>query len=300
MADQRPMVGILYESGEWSDRKLASELRSALADAGLRWDVALIDMEQPDAIGRALCCRLLVSRVFASARFRGHGASLERMPQLVDAAEKAGIPLVNPARAHAFEVSKRAAAEALAATGFAVPAIYACGLPSELGRADLPFPCIVKPDCGGRGEWTAILRSAEEARAFLAEAPGIAFVAEEYVEPELGFLTRIEVVDGKVALVVKRSVAPNGLSGYHHGSTYAPYGDCSPGLVAEAERAAAALGFDFGSFDVIECARGAFLIDANSVSNVSEDCTELLGIDLMRAYARAIAARAAGIESKAA
>ena len=51
------------------------------------------------------------------------------------------------------------------------------------------------------------------------------------------------------------------------------------------------LDIQFGSFDVTEAAEGNFIIDANSVSNVSEDCTELFGFDLMAAYARALAAR---------
>ena len=51
------------------------------------------------------------------------------------------------------------------------------------------------------------------------------------------------------------------------------------------------LSIELGSFDVIEGARGPCLIDANSVSNVSEDCTELLGMDLMRAHAEAVARR---------
>ena len=56
------------------------------------------------------------------------------------------------------------------------------------------------------------------------------------------------------------------------------------------EHAAALLAIRYGSFDVIECERGAFVIDANSVSNVSEDCTEMFGIDLMHEYARSIVA----------
>lgn len=295
MSNHQPIIGILYESDEWSDHKLARELRCALADAGLDWNVEAIDMEQPDAIDRALRCRLLVSRVFASAGFRGHQASLDRMPQLIESIEEASIPLVNPAQAHAFEVSKQLATNALDEAGFAVPDIYGCGLPTELDAGSLPFPCIIKPNCGGRGEWTAILHSAEEAHAFLSSAPGIEFIVEEPIDPERGFLTRIEMVDGNVALAVKRSVAPNGLSGYHHGSTYSPYDDFPASLREAATRAATALGFTFGSFDVIECARGAFFIDANSVSNVSEDCTELLGIDLMQEYARAIARMAVGI-----
>ncbi len=150
---------------------------------------------------------------------------------------------------------------------------------------------MLKPNCGGRTTCTAIARSADEARSFLAGAPAIAFIAEEYVEPARGFLTRIEVVDGACALVVKRSVADNGLSAYRFGSTYAAYPDVPREITDAAERAAAVLSIELGSFDVIECGRGPCIIDANSVSNVSEDCTELLGMDLMRAHAEAIARR---------
>ena len=91
---------------------------------------------------------------------------------------------------------------------------------------------------------------------------------------------------------VKRSVAANGLSSYHEGSTYELYPDC-PGPVVDAVLSAGQLlGIEFGSFDVIESDQGDVIIDANSVSNVSEDCTELFGgFDLMAAYAQAIAAR---------
>ena len=150
---------------------------------------------------------------------------------------------------------------------------------------------MLKPNCGGRTTCTAIARSADEARAFLAEAPAIELIAEEYVEPARGFLTRIEVVDGACALAVKRSVADNGLSAYRFGSTYAAYPDVPRTVTDAAERGATVLSIELGSFDVIEGARGPCLIDANSVSNVSEDCTELLGMDLMRAHAEAVARR---------
>lgn len=321
-----PTIGILYESDEWSDHKLARELRNALAKEGCEASVEMIDMEAPYAIEHALACNLLVSRVFASARFRGHEASLAHMDELVHTATAAGIPMLNRGSAHRFEVSKQASTAALDGAGMTVPQVFACAEAHDIDPAALPYPCIIKPDCGGRTTLTEILRDASQARAFLeavlrratkpngghatppdgrrgsalSEAstanrcptgPHSKFIVEEYIEPELGFLTRIEIVDGHVALVVKRSVAESGLSGYHEGSVYTPYDDCPPKLVAEAEQAARTLGFDFGSFDVIECSRGAFFIDANSVSNVSEDCTELLGCDLMALHARAMAKR---------
>ena len=136
-----------------------------------------------------------------------------------------------------------------------------------------------------------MLRSPADDRAFLSAAPNLVFIVEPYIEAAGGFLTRIEVVDSRIALVVKRSVAASGLSSYHEGSTYELYPDCPAAVTDAVLEAARILDIQFGSFDVIEAAEGNFIIDANSVSNVSEDCTELFGFDLMAAYARALAAR---------
>lgn len=279
------MIGVLYESDEWSDHKLAAELTRCGVPA------RLVNMEDPACEAQALACDMLVSRVFASAQFRGHAAALARMERLVRAAEQRGIPLVNPGRAHFFEVDKRLAAEALAAAGLVTPAVFACGLPADLDAEALAYPCVIKPNCGGRSTCTAIARDAAEARAFLAVAPAIAFIVEEYVELARGFLTRVEVVDGACALVVKRSVAANGLSAYRFGSEYAAYPNVPRAVADAVKRAAAALSIELGSFDVIECGRGPCIIDANAVSNVSPDCTELFGFDLMRAHAEAITRR---------
>lgn len=57
------MIGILYESDEWSDWKLAHELEALLGPDS----VCMIDMEGADPVCQALSCELLVSRVFASS-----------------------------------------------------------------------------------------------------------------------------------------------------------------------------------------------------------------------------------------
>lgn len=279
------MIGILYESDEWSDWKLRDELEAALGEK-----VAMIDMEADDAIARALECELLVSRVFASAAFRGHERAHQAMKKLVD--DPDAPPMINPARAHRFEISKHAAASELEAAGIASPRTQASGTPAQLreGVGNWSYPCIIKPDCGGRTTHTAILRSTEDARAFLDDAPPIEFVVEDLVEARAGFITRVEVVDGRIALVVKRSIAPSGLSSYHEGSTYELYPDVPHNVRDAVLRASELLDIRFGSFDVIEATDGdAYVIDANSVSNVSEDCTELFEMDLMRGYALALA-----------
>lgn len=279
------MIGILFESDEWSDHKLAAEVEAC--DIPVR----PINVENPESETEALTCDLLVSRVFASAQFRGHTSSLERMPHIIEAAQKHSIPLVNPGAAHFFETDKRLATETLAAAGFVAPAVYACGKPAALDMTAFIYPCIIKPNCGGRTTCTTIAHNEAEARTFLQEAPAIDFIVEEYVEPKRGFLTRIEVIDGACALIVKRSIAPCGLSAYHLGSTYQHYADCSSDVKDAALGAARLLSIELGSFDIIECDRGACIIDANSVSNVSPDCTELFQLDLMKAHAIAIARR---------
>lgn len=374
------MIGILYESSEWSDFKLAAELaargcdvrmidlalgagaRSAEAHGDGRGDErAPVDVLGDALLDVALSCDVLVSRIFASAVFRGHEAAHDRMACLAPAAEARGIVLVNPARAHLFEIDKQRATEALAQAGVDVPRIQTCGRLGELLLAveggGLSYPCIIKPNCGGRTTLTAVARMAAEARAFLeglaaasgvkapaaspAEPPaasavacaagstervvplatpaapvGLAspfelaplfpiaafaeptpldpasmtFLVEDYLEPERGFVTRVELVDGEVALVVARSVVAGGLSAYHLGSTYELYGDCPQAVRVAALAAGRALGIGFGSFDIIENGGRAYVIDANSVSNVSPDNTETFGgFDLMAAYADAIA-----------
>ena len=288
------MIGILYESSEWSDFKLAAEL----AERGLEVrmiDLAFGDARDDEAIVVAACaCDALVSRVFASAVFRGHAAAHGRMTAIVAAVESRGIPLVNPGRAHFFEIDKARAARALAAVGIDVPRVQALGRPGEIDAGALAYPVIIKPNCGGRTTHTARACDVAEARAFLAGAPDISFVVEDFIDPERGFVTRVELVDDAIALVVKRSVVEGGLSAYRLGSTYEFYADC-PSTVRETVKAAgAALSIEFGSFDVIECEGRAYVIDANAVSNVSPDNTETFGgFDLMVAYAEAIARRIA-------
>lgn len=288
-------VGILYESGEWSDFKLRDEVQAALnaiAPNPEATGVAAINMQDPRCLDEALRCTLLVSRVFASARFRDHQAAHRAMAHLITAAGDAGIPLLNCGKAHSYEISKRASTAALDHAGLKVPAVYDCGLPEAIDPTALSYPCILKPDCGGRTTATALVADAAEAAAFLATAPPIEFIAQQYIEPVRGFITRVEVIDGAAPLIVKRSVAAGGLSAYHLGSRYSIYTPHPDAIAAQALRAADTLGFTFGSFDIIEAPEGAFFIDANSVSNVSEDCTELFDFDLMAAYGRVIARKA--------
>ena len=286
------MIGVLYESEEWSDYYLAAKI----AEYGI--PVRLINMELEGSISQAMECTLLVSRVFASAQFRGHDAALARYEEVASRAVEAGIAMINPPKAHAVEISKSLACKVLSAAGLLTPKVYACssaadalsGIEGSVSDA-WEFPLIIKPECGGRTTATAIIHNLDEARSFLASLPPqLKMVVQSYARPRYSYLTRIEVVGGTCALAVKRSIAANGLSAYHLGSTYEVYETPPADVVQATERAAAVLGFEVGSFDVVETLEGPCIIDANSVSNTSPDCTELFGMDLLAAHAEFIAA----------
>lgn len=283
-------LGLLYESDEWSDW----HLKEALEQCGFA--VEMVHLADADAPARALSCDVLVNRVFASAYKRGNEACVLRLKELLPQVEAAHIPMVNPPRAFGFETSKVAASEAAAQAGVCVPTIQAAGPAEKLAQlactdaAHLRFPAIFKPDCGGRGADTVIVHSAGELARAAAGLPSEQhMLVQDYVEPARGFIDRVEIVDGKPVLVFKRSIGEDGLSGYHHGSTYEHYRGAPQKLLDDCRTAARALDFIVGSFDVIESGGDFYFIDFNSVSNVSEDCTELYGMDLMLEHARCIA-----------
>ena len=322
--EQTGAIGILFESGEWSD----FALRDNIIAMGVPAD--LIDMQEDIDVEKLLSYRMIVSRVFASSVFRGHEKALRQMDTAIELFKNHRIPMLNIYEAHYYEISKSLQTTTLAEHGFPVPKVYGVYSTEELrqragvqpdqghyagnpqnpihsdeGRPDqeqrgatlrgdrhggvgqpmqtrLAYPCIVKPDCGGRTTFTYIIGSDEELLDAAETMPALRFIAEEFIPPEYGFITRVEVIGGACPLIVKRSVADNGLSAYHLGSAYQVYEDCPDAIQETAVSAMDLLKIEVGSLDIIENSQGFFIIDVNSVSNVSEDNTEMFGFDLMK------------------
>ena len=279
-------VGILYESKEWSSCALEWHVNAMGVPA------KLMDMQEEPDPGKLLSCDLVVNRVFASAVFRGHQAALRRMPGVIALLKAQGVPMINPYEAHFYEISKRYSTSALGARGFPVPKVYGVFMPAQISEnTQIEYPCVVKPDCGGRTNCTFLIHSFQELLQNMREAPDIQFIAEEYIDPQYGFITRIEVIDRSCRLILKRSVTESGLSSYHLGSIYADYADCRPDIRNTAVQAMDALGIEAGSMDVIENQSGFYIIDVNSVSNASEDNIEMFRFDLMKETAAYIIKR---------
>ena len=280
----------MYESNEWSDFALRDHIASMGASVKMFDLVKDLDEEE------LLSCTLIVNRVFASAVFRGHEKALERMPAVMELLNERGVRMINPAEAHYYEISKTRSKECLLKNGFPVPKLYGILSPLEKpviasGSEAIQYPCVIKPDCGGRTNYTFIVNSREELDECTADAPEIKLIAEEYIYPEYGFVTRVEVIGGDIRLAVKRSVTEGGLSAYHLGSEYEIYEDLPETIRAAAAKAMGCLSIEAGSMDIIENKSGFYIIDVNSVSNASEDNTDMFRFDLMKeiaAYAVAI------------
>jgi ribosomal protein S6--L-glutamate ligase len=204
------------------------------------------------------------------------------MPAVIELLKDNGIPMVNPYVAHFYEISKSLSTKMLATNGFITPKVYGVFTPAQMMSADvIEYPCVIKPECGGRTNYTYIVNTSGDLRCAIESAPDILFIAQEYIPPEYGFITRIEVIGRSCRLVLKRSVAKNGLSAYHLGSVYAHYDNCPAEVKEAAVRAMGLLHIETGSLDIIENKNGFFIIDVNSVSNVSEDNTEMFSFSLM-------------------
>lgn len=292
---------LLYESEEWSTYALQSRIR----EQGIL--CRLVCMEGAIPWEQFVDCDLVVSRIFASAQFRGHERSLRRMPELIAYLREKDIPMLNPYQAHFYEVSKELSTRVLSEHGLPVPKVYGTfqkreGAGLEDVLKELPdgieYPCIVKPNCGGRTTYTYIIHSEKELKEAVSQIPDIEMIVEEYIEPVRGLLTRIEVIGGECSLIVKRSVTANGLSAYHLGSKYQDYPDCSKEIREAATEAMRILDIRFGSLDVIESGSRFAIIDVNAVSNASEDNTEMFRFDLMKETAQYIAQQYRKIKRK--
>ena len=288
------MIGVLIESKEWSDYALCENIEKMGVPA------KTIDMQEDGNEAEIFSCGMIVSRIFASAVFRGHEKSLARMPGVIGGLMEKGIPMINPYEAHFYEISKERSTTALARHGFTVPKVYGVFTPARIMQAAaVHYPCIVKPNCGGRTNYTFIVRDPAQLAHCMKDAPDIAFIAEEYIYPEYGYLTRIEVIDRSCRLILKRSVTENGLSAYHLGSTYAAYDDCPSSVTDAAVRAMDLLRIEAGSMDIIENKSGFYIIDINSVSNASQDNTEMFQFDLMKETAAYAVKRYRALQSAA-
>ncbi len=196
-------IGILDEHPEWSNRLIA-EL------AGRRLPFEKIDHANHafDPRDRTPRYSVIVNRTSPSSHTRGHGSVLFYAEALLSHYESLGVPVINPVAAYRFEKSKALQLDLFERLGVSYPRAVVVNHPDQVLKAldRLRFPVLVKPNVGGSG--AGIRRFGTRAELEAAVQPldfgpdGTALV-QEYVEPEDGAITRVEVMGGEYLYAIR-------------------------------------------------------------------------------------------------
>ena len=148
--------------------------------------------------------------------------------EVLDTIRESNIPMINSYEAHFYEINKLLTAQTIEKFGLPSPEIYDCFYSKDQPKYhSISYPCILKPNCGGRTTYTYIVYDEQELKDILSSIDvNIEFIVQRYIEPVKGYTTRIEVIDGECYSILKRTVAENGLAAYHLGSKYLEYDNC--------------------------------------------------------------------------
>lgn len=222
------------------------------------------------------------SRMSASAHTRGHGLAPDHCRAVLSWLESAGRRVVNGRRVLELELSKVDQLTALRAAGFDVPRTIAVANGTDLVAAarKLPVPFVVKPNRGGKGLGVARFDSVDsflehlESPAYDPPVDGITLL-QEYLPPEQGFITRVEVVGGRFVYAIAADVVRGGFElcpadacAVDGGELFALRKDFSHPIVARYLAFAASMGIEIAGFEFIETADGRLVTyDVNTNTN---------------------------------
>lgn len=195
-------LAILYEHPAWF-----RPLFAALERSGIPWlewkaeDLAfrLDETDWPE---------LVLNRMSASAAWRGHGRAQFAVRELLAVLEARRVAVVNGLPAYELEISKIRQLELFRRAGARVPRTAAACRAEQLPRVAeaLPFPVIVKPNCGGSG---AGVRRFDTPAQLASGAREVEFgcdhtaLVQELIPSRDGACYRIEILDGEMLYCLK-------------------------------------------------------------------------------------------------
>ena len=321
-------IAIFYEHPDWF-RPLFAELdRRGTPYVRLHADQHVFDPADQPAYS------LVFNRMSPSAYLRGRGDAIFYTQAFLGHLERRGIRVVNGTRAFANETSKAAQLALIESLGLPYPRarVIHRGGQAPAAAQGLRWPVAVKPNIGGSGagvrrfETPQALRQAAESDLEL----GIDSTAlvQEFIPPEEGRITRVEVLGGRYLY---------GIRIYTPGTSFdlCPADVCQrvdgaeldaqvcavdapsrglrvegyepPRPVIEAvERIMAAAGIEVGGIEYMVDARDGqlYYYDVNALSNFVADASNVIGFDPFARLAdyleREAAAAVAGAEREAA
>ena len=199
-------VHILFENEDWMP-----PLREALASRGLEWeehfvDGGILDLTQLPEEG------VYINRMSPSAHTRNHQGGVSYLKEFLAFLEFSGRRVINGSNAFALEVSKVRQDSALRAAGIHTPKTMAVVGNQNLKNAarNMELPFITKHNQGGKGLGVQLFRDYEtfdryvDSEDFLPSPDGITLL-QQYIEPANGYITRVEIVDGRYQYAINSS-----------------------------------------------------------------------------------------------
>ena len=262
-------LAILYESEEWSNLYL----RDYIMNKG--FEVLFVDFEKAE-FNAAFFDRvtLLVNRIFPSSYFRGHLKTYYKGVDFLRELNEKGIPMINSFEALTYDFDKELVCKTLRANNINTPKIYCTS--KDFSPDKIKFPCIVKPNIGGRSSCTAKVENTGELMEFLKTLPPIEFIFQEYIKSIDNYTLRIEVINKEVFSAVKRSIDEKGISSYHRGAVYEKGFELDKHIEDMVMNALDVLNIKMGGIDVIVSDKGPSIIDVNATSNFSKAFVDYL------------------------
>lgn len=263
-------IAIIYESEEWSNIYLKDYLRNK------GFDVYFINFEE--AVFDAAffnTSKLIVNRIFPSSYFRGHVKTYFKGLDFMEELEGKGIPMINSYQALRYDFDKVLVCHTLDRHKIRTPEVYCTTGNFSLDK--IKFPCIVKPNRGGRSQYTKKVTNPEDLFEFLKNLPAIEFIFQEYIDSIDDYTLRIEAIDGEIFSAVKRSMDESGISSYHRGALYEHIYKLDKAIEDMVIEALRVLDIKMGGIDLIVSKEGPYIIDVNATSNFSKAFVDFLG-----------------------
>lgn len=193
---------VLFEHPTWFRPLFAALKRAGIAYEPWRAEELAFALEETDWPD------LVFNRMSASAAWRGHGHAQFAVRELLAVLEARRVPVINGLSAYELEISKIRQLELFRRAGARVPRTAAACCAGQLPRAAglLPFPVIVKPNCGGAG---AGVRRFDTPAQLASGARQVEFgcdhtaLVQELIPSRDGACYRIEILDGELLYCLK-------------------------------------------------------------------------------------------------
>jgi len=228
-------IGILYESGEWSNLTISEILHSK----GI--SNQLIDVsELTCSIHENFNHRLYWNRIFPSAEMRNNHLYLPIADNFLSCLKELKTPLINSYRAYYYDFNKLPVYILLNDKGFNVPLTIGVNSFKDFKNAlkTTGIPALLKRNRGGRAWNLKFIRNEKDIGSHnnLFPLSTDFWLVQQYVPLKYDFVTRIEIVGESVLCVLKRFLGAGGISSYSKDSSLEIYSGISDTIINDSKK----------------------------------------------------------------